>query len=67
LKKLGFSKNIYFKNIFSNYLNYANKFRHAEGDPEYHPVIDYAEVEAFVYLTGLFIRLGIEKLKSEEK
>lgn len=63
LKKLGLSKNLYFKNIFKNYLNYANKFRHAEGDPEYHPELDYSEVEAFVYMTGLFIRLGIGKLK----
>ncbi len=67
LKKIGLSKNSYYMNIFKNYLNYANKFRHAEGDPQYHPNLDYAEVETFVYLTGLFIRLGMEKLKSAEK
>lgn len=67
LKKIGLSKSSYYINIFKNYLNYANRFRHAEGDPQYYPNLDYAEVEAFIYLTGLFIRLGIEKLKSADK
>jgi len=49
-----------YKKILKEYIDYACKFRHPEDDrPDY----DYAEVEAFVYLTGLFIRLGIQKIK----
>jgi len=49
-----------YRKILKEYIDYACKFRHPEDD---RPNYDYAEVEAFVYLTGLFIRLGIQKLK----
>jgi len=51
-----------YKKILKEYIDYACKFRHPEDDrPDY----DYAEVEAFVYLTGLFIRLGIQKIQKK--
>lgn len=59
--------NDHYKSMLKSYIVYANKFRHADRDKSPRPPLDYAEVEAFVYLTGLFIRLGIEKLKSTEK
>lgn len=65
LKILGFSKNPYFQEMFNQYCDYAHAFRHGKvkGERKPRPPLDYAEVEAFVYLTGLFIRLGMQKLK----
>lgn len=55
--------NDHYKSMLKSYIAYANKFRHADRDKSPRPPLVYAEIEAFVYLTGLFIRLGIEKLK----
>lgn len=48
-----------YKVLLKDYIDYANNFRHAaeEGRPK--PTLSAAEVESFVYLTGLFIRLAI--------
>ncbi len=48
-----------YKSILREYCDYAHNFRHGASDPKDKPVIDYAEAESFVYLTGLFIRLVI--------
>lgn len=56
--------NPYYQKMLKEYINYANEFRHAEKQQKPRPDLDYSEVEAFVYLTGLFIRLGIEKLRN---
>ena len=47
-----------YKNILKEYINYANDFRHAveTGSPK--PALSYGEVESFLYLTGVFIRLA---------
>ncbi len=48
-----------YKTLLKDYIEYANKFRHAakEGRPK--PALSASEVESFVYLTGVFIRLAI--------
>lgn len=58
--------NPYYQKMFKEYINYANEFRHAEKQRKPRPDLKYEEIEAFVYLTGVFIRLGIEKLKSPQ-
>jgi hypothetical protein len=51
-----------YKRMLKEYIEYANKFgRHAgpRGMPK--PMPSRKEVEAFMYLTGLFIRLAVSK------
>jgi len=60
VKKLGLSD--YYKKMLKDYISYANEFRHAvEESKERKPPVPQ-EVEAFVYTTGLFIRLAVESL-----
>jgi hypothetical protein len=49
-----------YKKILSEYINYANEFRHALEEGRNKPSISQHEVESFIYLTGLFIRLSIQ-------
>jgi len=55
----------YYKKMLQDYISYANQFRHAveEGKQRVPPLAQ--EVEAFIYTTGLFIRLAIERLTAE--
>lgn len=53
-----------YKIILKDYIDYANNFRHAIQDGEKKPVLTQVEVESFVYLTGLFIRLAIKGQES---
>ncbi|NTU50233.1 MAG: hypothetical protein HGA87_05015, partial [Desulfobulbaceae bacterium] len=48
-----------YKRLLKDYILYANEFRHGkeEGKPRLRPTTH--EVESFIYLTGLFIRLVI--------
>jgi len=48
-----------YKQLLRDYIDYANNFRHAErlGKPK--PTPTEREVESFVYLTGIFIRLAM--------
>jgi hypothetical protein len=48
-----------YKQLLKDYIEYANKFRHAVKDGQSRPALSPKEVESFVYLTGLFIRLAI--------
>jgi hypothetical protein len=51
----------YYKIILRDYIEYANEYRHGiELSRERIPLIS-KEVEAFIYLTGLFIRLALGK------
>lgn len=47
-----------YKKILREYIDYANKFRHAIKEGKKKPDISSSEAESFVYLTGLFIRLA---------
>jgi hypothetical protein len=48
-----------YKVILRNYVDYANRFRHAARKTQPRPVLSARETESFVYLTGLFIRLAL--------
>jgi hypothetical protein len=61
IKKLNVSDN--YKGILKEYVRYANEFRHGSINDKSN--LKSYEVESFVYLTGLFIRLGIESLKDK--
>ncbi len=47
------------KSILANYINYAHNYRHAS--PERHNITKH-EAEAYLYMTGLIIRLIIESI-----
>ena len=49
----------HYKTLLRNYIIYGNEFRHAEREGKPRPPLSEPEVEAFIYLTGLFIRLAI--------
>jgi hypothetical protein len=49
-----------YKIILKEYIDYANKFRHAAEEGKKKPLISQQEVESFIYLTGIFIRLAIQ-------
>jgi len=52
-----------YKRILKEYISYANNFRHALKKGQKRPKLSINEVESFVYLTGLFIRLAIEGIE----
>ena len=45
----------HFKTLLRNYIAYGNEFRHAEREGRPRPPLSDPEVEAFIYMTGLFI------------
>lgn len=53
-----------YKNILKQYIEYANNFRHAIEEGKNRPTLSSSEVESFIYLTGLFIRLVISAKKA---
>lgn len=59
-----FLKNVkageYYRKTLSYYIEYANNFRHSAKEGIQKPDLSKAEVENFLYLTGIFIRLVIE-------
>lgn len=51
-----------YKRMLKEYIKYANDFaRHAGPDGKQKPLPSRREVEGFMYLTGLFIRLALSK------
>lgn len=48
-----------YKPILKAYIDYGNKIRHAGKDGQPKPDLTRKEVESFVYLTGVFIRLAV--------
>ena len=48
-----------YKTLLSDYIAYANKFRHAVVEGGAKPLISEREAESFVYLTGVFLRLAM--------
>ncbi len=51
-----------YKEILRIYIDYANDFRHAVIQGDTKPILLYSEVESFVYLTGIFLRLAMSKI-----
>lgn len=51
----------HYKKILAEYVSYANAFRHAIQNDTARPVLSSSEVESFVYMTGLFIRLAVQE------
>lgn len=51
----------YYKGLLRDYISYANQYRHAVRLGQPRPTLSEPEVESFVYLTGLFIRLAIRQ------
>ena len=50
-----------YKKILAEYINYANDyFRHAIKEGRTRPKVTVSEVESFIYMTGLFIRLAMQ-------
>ncbi|MDE3242621.1 MAG: hypothetical protein KGO52_07900 [Nitrospirota bacterium] len=48
-----------YKPVIKSYIDYANEFRHAAEKGQKKPSPSRQEVESFIYMTGLFIRLAI--------
>jgi len=48
-----------YKSILKEYIVYANRFRHSPRPDRPRPSLSVPEVESFIYLTGIFIRLAI--------
>jgi hypothetical protein len=51
----------HYKMLLKNYIAYANEFRHGEQEQKPRRSISRPEAESFVYLTGLFIRLVVQR------
>jgi hypothetical protein len=52
----------HYKVMLKDYIDYANDFRHAEREGKPKPQLSEREVESFVYLTGIFIRLAMPQI-----
>jgi len=59
--------NEYYKKLLKDYIDYACEYRHAVKLGRKRKPLSRNEVEAFFYTTGLFIRLSIQQLASQEK
>lgn len=51
----------YYKKMLKDYISYASEFRHALEEGKKRTPPPAQEVEAFIYTTGLFIRLAVER------
>lgn len=56
--------NGHYKKMLGDYIEYANQYRHAVKPSEKREIPKRNEVEAFYYITGIFVRLSIQKLAS---
>ena len=57
----------YHKRMLRDYIEYANKYRHALKPGEKRTLLLPNEVETFFYLTGIFIRLAVQQLNQSIK
>jgi len=57
--------NEYYKTLLKNHIEYACEYRHAAKLGKGKKPLKHAEVEAFIYLTGLFMRLAIQQLSTD--
>jgi hypothetical protein len=51
-----------YRRLLKEYVGYGCRFRHAPSESRPRPVASYSEVESFLYLTGVFIRLAMSGL-----
>jgi len=56
--------NDHYKKMLGAYIEYANQYRHAVKPSEKREIPKRNEVEAFYYITRIFVRLSIQKLAS---
>ncbi len=49
-----------YKALLKAYISFANEFRHGKSDKSKRPTPSKSEVESFIYLTGIFIRLVMQ-------
>jgi len=56
--------NDHYKKMLGDYIEYANQYRHAVKPSAKREIPKRNEVEAFYYITGIFVRLSIQKLTS---
>lgn len=55
----------YYSKMLGDYIEYANEYsRHGVQETTQKPQINRNEVESFIYMTGLFIRLAIQQVNS---
>ena len=59
IKEIGAGK--FHEHLLSRYIDYAGDYGHAKKDGPPRPPPSKTEAEFFVYLTGLFLRLAMEK------
>ena len=52
-----------YKTLLRDYITYANNFRHPATEGKTKPQISEKEVESFIYLTGVFVRLAMPETK----
>jgi len=64
IKRLGI--NVHYSRMLKEYISYANQYRHGSGDTEPRPIPSEIEVEAFIYSTGLFLRLAKRAIEEKE-
>lgn len=60
ISKLGLSD--YYKKMLKDYIGYANEYRHAAKLGGKKKPLKHNEVEAFIYISGLFIRLAVQQM-----
>lgn len=58
--------NVRYEHLIKEYITYANEYRHAVGVGGNRELPNFYEVEAFVYLTGIFIRLAIQSSENQQ-
>lgn len=56
----------HYKKMLGDYITYANEYRHGLEANRERTLPLYNEVEAFIYTTGLFLRLAIKQLEVSE-
>jgi hypothetical protein len=59
IKKINASEE--YKKLLKDYVEYANIFRHGLKEAAQKPALSAKEVESFLYMTGIFIRLAMEE------
>ncbi len=55
----------YYKKMLKDYIDYANDYRHAAKLGEKKKPLIRNEVEAFIYTSGLFIRLAVQQMPAK--